>query len=113
MRSSRFAPPSLASGRSRSASFSGPKKDALNINSKEKLPMEVWTPEIGLEIFASSLTSEKEKGQGRKERKGRKATGQKGKETKRKGQGTHVRKRKGSRTKGMEGEDKNGPKGGR
>ena len=81
------------SGRSRSVSLSGPKKDQQNINSKEKLPMEVWTSENGLGIFASSLTSEKERGQGRKERKGRKGTGQKGKETKRKGQGTHARKK--------------------
>ena len=73
--SSRFAPPSLASGRSRSVSLVGSKREALNINSKEKLPMEVWTLEIGLGIFASSLTSEKERGQGRKERKGVEAHG--------------------------------------
>ena len=58
------------SRRSRSVSLSGPKRDPLNINSKEKLPMEVWTSENGLGIFASSLTSEKRKGD-KDERKGR------------------------------------------
>ena len=91
------------SGRSRSVSFSGPKKDALNINSKEKLPMEVWTSEIGLGIFASSLTSEKERGQGRKERKGRKATGQKVEGDKKEGTRNPRQKRKETRTKGKEG----------
>ena len=73
--------------------------------------MEVWTPEIGLEIFASSLTSEKERGQGRKERKGRKATGQKGEGDKKERTRDVRQKRKGTRAKGKTGKKSDGPKG--